>query len=67
MDGQLWAIAPGQVTNQKFITWARDREDAKRKARRYFGSLLNLTNPDGYICSPITNPGDKVKIDIDIG
>lgn len=43
----------------KMVTLAVGREDAKRKARYWMGG-----NPDEYIVTPITNPGDILKVDI---
>lgn len=58
-DNQMWVVSPGEGSTFKCVVWAGDREDAKRKARTWLAR-----DPDHYICTPVTNPGDKVKVDI---
>lgn len=45
--------------NVKHVSWALDREDAKRKAQRWMGE-----DPDHYIVTPLTNRGDRVHLDL---
>ena len=45
--------------NAHVITWALDREDAKRKARTWLSY-----DPDKYIVTPLTEPGDRVHMSI---
>lgn len=56
---QLWLLKPNEKSNIKFITWAMNREAAKRKAGTWIGG-----NADNYIVEPLTMPGDRVKLDI---
>lgn len=52
-----------QVTNNNahVITWSFDREDAKRRAAPWLSG-----DRDKYVVTPLTNPGDRVKLDITI-
>jgi hypothetical protein len=63
---QLWVIQPDREqfpsSNVKVVLWANGREEAKRQANA--GWLSGMGNPDYFICTPITNPGDRVKLDI---
>lgn len=66
-DGmQIFVVQPDRraypQSNMKVILWAGGRDDAKRKASR--STLREMGNPDEYIVTPITNPGDRVKLDI---
>lgn len=45
--------------NIKYFTWALDREDAKRNAHSWIGG-----NADDYVVEPLTNKGDRVKLDL---
>lgn len=62
MSKQLWVISPGNDDTIKCVVWAGGREDAKRKAAA--GWLSGSGDPDRYICTPITNPGDTVGFNI---
>lgn len=63
---QLWVIQPDTQrfpgNNMKVVLWAIDREQAKRLAN--VGWLSGMGNPDYFVCTPITSPGDRVKLDI---
>lgn len=59
MDYQMFVVQPREGSSTKFICGAFGREEAKRRARVWLG----LSNPDTYVVTPITNPGDKFKID----
>lgn len=45
--------------NAHVVVWAYDREQAKRQARQWLDR-----NPDYYVVSPLTAPGDRVHLDI---
>jgi len=45
--------------NAHVITWAIDREDAKRRARGWLWE-----DPDKYTVTPLTAPGDRVHLAI---
>lgn len=47
---------PGNV---HVLTNALNREGAKRNAERWMGG-----NPDTYVVTPLTAPGDRIKLDI---
>lgn len=63
---QLWVVQPDAErfpdSNVKTIVWALGREGAKRKAKE--GWLRGMGDPALFICTPITKPGDRVKLDI---
>jgi hypothetical protein len=52
----LWMVAYGNI---RVVVWEIDREAAKRAAHRWIGA-----DKDNYICTPLTQPSDRVKIDI---
>lgn len=56
MDHQLFMV---ELANVHVITWAHNREDAKRRCKSWIGS-----NPDYYIVSPLTEKGDRVHLNI---
>jgi hypothetical protein len=57
MDEILWLVETG---NMHVVVWCKqDREEAKRRARTHIGG-----NPDNYVVTPLTAPGDRVKLDI---
>lgn len=56
MEMQLFMCEWG---NAHVITWAHDREDAKRKARGWLSY-----DPDKYTVTPLTDPGDRVHMAI---
>lgn len=58
---QLFVVQPfgGAFDNVKYVVWAHGREDAKRKARTWLGA-----DPDKYVVTPITNPGDRVHLEV---
>jgi hypothetical protein len=45
--------------NIHYITYAFDRESAKRSALGWIGG-----NSDNYIVTPLTEPGDRIHIGI---
>lgn len=47
--------------NVHVLTYATDRENAKRNAQKWMGM-----NPDHYTVSPLTEPGDRIKLDITV-
>jgi hypothetical protein len=50
-----------EMGNIHFLCYANDREDAKRQAHRWMGA-----DPDKYIVSPLTEPGDRVRIEMSL-
>lgn len=59
MDFQIFLVQPFEGSSTKFVTGAFGREEAKRRGRVWLGA----GSPDNYIVTPITNPGDRVKLD----
>lgn len=61
---QLFVVQPpnGSESNVKVIVWALDRDDACRKAES--GWLRGYGPPHMLVCTPITDVGDRVKLDI---
>lgn len=55
---QLFVVSH-RTMNAKFITWAYGRDDAIRRAADWVPGI-----PSEYIVEPITNPGDRVKLEI---
>ena len=47
-----------EMGNVHFFTYAFNREAAKRNAVKYIGG-----NPDDYIVTPLTVPGDRIALD----
>lgn len=45
--------------NIRVVTWASGREEAKRNAHVWLGA-----DPDKYIVTPLSEIGDRVRIDI---
>lgn len=45
--------------NAHVLTWAHDREDAKRKARQWLSY-----DSDNYTVTPLTNEGDRINLNI---
>ena len=45
--------------NAHVVTYATDREEAKRQAHQWLGM-----NPEDYTVSPLTAPGDRIKLNI---
>lgn len=56
VDRQLFMVEYG---NAHIITYAHDREQARRNALDWLGA-----NPDDYIVTPLTEKGDRIKLDI---
>jgi hypothetical protein len=56
-DGMILFMV--EVGNVHVITWAHGREGAKRNANTWIGG-----DPDKYIVTPLTAPGDRVHLDI---
>ena len=48
-----------EIGNAHVLTWASDREDAKRKARVWLWD-----DSDKYTVTPLTAPGDRVHLAI---
>ena len=46
--------------NAHVITWAHDRDDAIRKGAAWLGGNY----ADRFTVTPLTAPGDRVKLDI---
>ncbi len=59
MNGQIFYCVSQPNTNIKVFTMAYNREGAKRQAHRWIG-----LDPDKYTVSPLTNKGDRVKLDV---
>lgn len=55
-DRQLYLVSLGNV---KFLTWAYDRESAKRSAHYWIGG-----DSGTYTVTPLTNPGDRLHVAI---
>jgi hypothetical protein len=53
-DQQLFLVSSGNV---RYVTWAIDRESAKRNAFSWVGG-----NPDKYEVTPLSERGDRVHI-----
>lgn len=47
-----------------FVRGPNAREDAKRKAHKHFGGGGSSVTPDDYTVTPLTEPGDRIVIDI---
>lgn len=56
----FWVVEIGN-THIILNTQRQDREEAKRKARQWLGG-----NPDNYTVTPITEPGDRVRLDVTV-
>jgi len=48
-----------EMGNIHHITYAFDREAAKRSAHNWIGA-----DPDDYTVTPLTSPGDRIHFDI---
>lgn len=48
-----------QFGNIRLFTYAFDREDAKRNASHWIPA-----DADKYVVTPLTNPGDRIHLDI---
>ena len=53
-DKQLFLISMGNI---RFVTWATDREDAKRQAHSWVGGYI-----EHYTVTPLSEPGDRVHL-----
>lgn len=51
-DKQLFHVKMGNIV---YVTWALDRENAKRNAKSWIGG-----NPDDYAVTPLSARGDRV-------
>lgn len=67
---QLFIVSPDMGSNVKVVVWALGREDAKRRTQHrlsfqdpYQQGALQ-PNPDKYIVTPVTNPGDRVHLSV---
>jgi hypothetical protein len=56
----FWVVEQGNA-HVILNTQRQDREEAKRTAAKWLGG-----NPDQYKVTPITEPGDRVRIDVTI-
>lgn len=56
---QFWHVH-AKETNLHWFGIAYNREGAKNSAHRWFGP----GNPDEYVCTPLTNPGDRFQIEV---
>jgi len=63
---QLFVVQPDRnlypESKMKMIVRAPSRERAKVLATQ--GWMRDAGNPDNYVVTPITNPGDKIKFNI---
>jgi hypothetical protein len=61
---QLFVVQPpnGHESNVKVVVWASGRDDAGRKAEA--GWLRGYGRAHEFVITPITDPGDRVKVDI---
>lgn len=50
-----------EMGNVHYLCYANDREDAKRQAHRWIGA-----NVDDYTITPLTEPGDRVRIELNL-
>lgn len=55
----LFMVEQRQPGNVHVLTYALDRERAKRNAQRWIEG-----DPDKYVVTPLTDPGDRIKLDI---
>lgn len=64
MDNEriLFLVNP-RGTNIRCFVWALGREDAKEKAKNWIGRI-SYGGPDQWIVTPLTSPGDRVKLDL---
>jgi hypothetical protein len=46
-----------EMGNRHVLVWAIEREEAKRQARSWLRD-----NPDNYIVTPLTEPGDSIHL-----
>lgn len=58
MYGILFMVKYGNV---HVLITALDREEAKRRSFPWIGA-----DPDYYIVTPLTEPGDRIKLDITV-
>lgn len=49
-----------------FVRGPNAREDAKRKAHKHIGGGASTVTPDDYIVTPLTEPGDRIVLDVTV-
>lgn len=59
MDRDVIVFMVRRVGGSAFFTTAFNREGAKRNAEPWFGG-----NPDEYVVTPLTKPGENIKFDL---
>lgn len=58
---KFFLIKLNELSTEVVICSARDQQDAKIKANKWL-----VHNPDNYVITPLTNPGDRVHLDITV-
>lgn len=59
MNYQFWVVELGNA--HVIVGVIGDRENAKQRAFKWLGG-----DPDAYTVTPITEPGDRVHLDITV-
>ena len=62
MTGCIMFLVHPKNTNIRVITYARDREGAKRGAARWLGN--GWGGLDNWEVTPLTEDGDRVHLDV---
>jgi hypothetical protein len=57
---QLWHVTVPKPGNVHWVGIASNREIAKQYAHEWFG----YADPDKYIVTPLTNPGERWKVEV---
>lgn len=62
---QLYLVGFGNI---RYLCDANDREEAKRRAAKWIcyenTPHIPVPNPDQFVVTPLTNHGDRIKLDI---
>lgn len=57
--GDTYIVFMVEMGNIHVFTYQLDRESAKRDAHAWIGG-----NPDDYIVTPLTTPGDRIRLNM---
>lgn len=58
---RLYIVQPHAKSNVKVIVWSLDNKSAAREAMPWIAGT-DYDNPDKYVVTAITKPGDRVKL-----